>query len=512
MAEDVASRFMRLFAGYADAHGTYEREEKNTSKSGKMEIKKTARTVREPVTVELWREHLGGRRSLGVIPIRADGSCVWGCIDIDVYDGLVHADLVKNVESRNFPLVVCRSKSGGAHVFLFLKEPTAAGDVQAMLRQVAAALGHGGSEIFPKQTQILAERGDLGNWLNMPYFGGDETNRAGVKKTAATMSVSEFLRVAEATRATLDDLDVKTEVVKDETLNDGPPCLQHLASAGFPEGTRNNGMFALGVFCKKKFGERWPEVLEKYNREYMRPPLDSGEMVDLIKRLEKKDYHYRCKDSPIVEHCNSTLCRTRRYGVGGGSAAGSYPNIGGLSVLDTEPPLWFVDVDGRRVEVTTEQLQNYRLFQKVCMEKLHVCYQNLTQNTWVGMVGETMQQVTKIEAPPDTSIHGYFLELLEEFCVNRHRAETREGLAGGKPWEDEETGKIFFKLSGLTKHLEINKFTYWGRNKVSSEVRALGGTDFIVVGKAGVRVLWVERKMFAELVKQPLPKKHVDPI
>lgn len=504
---------MKLFAGYPDAHGTYTTAEKNVSKSNKMEIKKTARTVREPVTIELWRDHLSGKRSLGVIPIRADGTCVWGCIDIDIYDGLSLAELVKTIEARKFPLVVCRSKSGGAHVFLFLKKATSAGDVQAALRQVAAALGHGGSEIFPKQTQILAERGDLGNWLNMPYFGGDATDRAGVKKTAAIMSVSEFLRIAESERASVDDIEVKTVAVQDETLADGPPCLQHLAGAGFPEGTRNNGMFALGVFCKKKFGERWAEVLEKYNRSYMKPPLDSGEMVDLIKRLEKKEYHYRCNDSPIVEHCNSTLCRTRRYGVGGGGgAAAAYPTLGGLSVLDTEPPLWFVDVDGRRIEVTTDQLQNYRLFQKVCMERLHICYQNLTQNTWVGMLGQTMQQVTKIEAPPDTSIQGYFMELLEEFCMNRHRAESREGLQSGKPWEDDVSGKIYFKLSGLTKHLELSKFNYWGRNKISSEVRAVGGTENISVGKVTIRTLWVERKMFAELMKQPLPKKHEDPI
>lgn len=512
MADEAAARFMKLFAGYADAHGTYEREEKNASKSGKMEIKRTARTVREPITIELWRAHLSGEKSLGVIPIRADSTCLWGCIDIDVYDGLSLADLVKNIEDRKFPLVVCRSKSGGAHVFLFLRAATDASDVQAALRQMAAALGHGGCEIFPKQTQILAERGDLGNWLNMPYFGGDQTNRAGVKRSAAIMSVSEFLRIAEAAKADIRDVDVKTVSTNDETLNDGPPCLQHLAGVGFPEGTRNNGMFALGVFCKKKFGERWADVLEKYNREYMKPPLDSGEMVELIKNLERKEYNYRCKDSPIVEHCNATLCRTRRWGVGGGQAAGTYPTIGGLSVLDTEPPLWFVDVDGRRVEVTTEQLQNYRLFQKVCMEKLHICYQNLTQNTWVGMVGSVMQQVTKIEAPPDTSIHGYFLELLESFCTNRYRAETKEGLVDGKPWEDDETGRIYFRLSGLTKHLDTLKFTYYGRNKISSEVRALGGTEFLNIGKTGVRVLWVHRRVFVEQVKVPLPKRDAVPI
>lgn len=513
MADSVASRFLHLFAGATDAYGTHGAPEKNTGKSGKMEIKKTARTMRAVVNEALWQGHLDGTNPIGIIPIRADGTCMWGCIDIDVYP-INHAAIVAEIEKRKFPLTVCRTKSGGAHLFMFLKKSTSAEEVQQILRQMAAALGYGNSEIFPKQTQILAERGDMGNWLNMPYFAGDKTERYGVKKTATAMSMSEFLRVGESSRIDLDEIRIDpvssgSDAVNDD-MADGPPCLQHLAVTGFPDGTRNNGMFALGVFCKKKFGERWSEVLEKFNREYMKPPLDSEEMVELIKNVGRKEYNYRCKDSPIVEHCNSVLCRQRKWGVGGGT--GEFPNIGGLSVLDTDPPLWFVDVDSKRVELSTDQLQNYRLFQKMCMERLHICYQNLTQNTWVGMVGTAMQQVTKIEAPPDTSVHGYFLELLEEFCMNRHRAETPDGLLQGKPFEDEETGKIYFKLSALTKHLEIQKFMTWGRNKVSSEVRALGGTHFFNVGKQGVRVLWVPSKLFSEPGKTPLPKSHKDPI
>jgi hypothetical protein len=34
---------------------------------------------------------------------------------------------------------------------------------------MAATLGYEGCEIFPKQTEILVDRGDTGNFLNLPY-------------------------------------------------------------------------------------------------------------------------------------------------------------------------------------------------------------------------------------------------------------------------------------------------------------------------------------------------------
>ena len=36
--------------------------------------------------------------------------------------------------------------------------------------------------------------------------------------------------------------------VDKEVIANGPPCLQFLTSKGFPEGTRNNGLFNIGIF------------------------------------------------------------------------------------------------------------------------------------------------------------------------------------------------------------------------------------------------------------------------
>ena len=167
-----SERFMALFAGLDRAHGKYELN--GSSKGSKVGGK--ASTILGPVTLELWNRHIDGKLGLGIIPIREDGTVVWGAIDIDVYEGMDLPKLEAECESLKLPLVICRTKSGGAHLFLFCKEPLKATIVRSKLIQFASALGHVGVEVYPKQTE-LASKEDVGNWLNMPYFGGDMTTR-----------------------------------------------------------------------------------------------------------------------------------------------------------------------------------------------------------------------------------------------------------------------------------------------------------------------------------------------
>ena len=98
--------------------------------------------------------------------------CKWGCIDIDIYNLDHKLVLMRKIKELKFPLVTFRSKSGGAHLFLFAISLFLHHMMQSKLKAMADALGYAGSEIFPKQTEILVERGDTGNFLNLPYHGG----------------------------------------------------------------------------------------------------------------------------------------------------------------------------------------------------------------------------------------------------------------------------------------------------------------------------------------------------
>lgn len=492
---------MRLFEGYREAHGTHGTP--SSSRGVKKEIKKTASTVREPVTAELWRQHIAGDRPLGIIPINEENMSRWGCIDVDRYD-VDHAEAVWKL--RDTPLVVCRSKSGGMHVFLFSQEFVPADEMRHTLQSLAASNGWGGSEIFPKQTQILKERGDLGNWLNMPYLGGDSTERYCVKENGLAMSLEEFLDFAES-RA-VDDLE-SVEPEAGEDLSDGPPCLQHLTGQGFPDGMRNNGLFALGVYCKKKYGEHWRHHLEEFNRTSMRPPLESDEVMDIQKRLEKKDYNYACKDVPLCNFCESAVCRTRKFGVG---ASGLFPEISGLSKLESDPPIWFLDIEGKRIELDTSQLQEYRLFQKACMEQITVFYMPMRADTWASMIGSAMESAVIIEAPHEMSTHGHFMEILDSFCHDRHRGQRWQDIFDGRPFYDEDTKAHWFRLKDLIKLLERENFRQWGRNKIGKEVKQLGGQRGVNIEGKFVRLFFVPDDIFEDPDPDVSPPEVGDPI
>ena len=159
-------KFMSIFDGLKEAHGYFKIE--NTGSNGKAKGK--AGVLREPQTQKLWENHLTGTGSgLGIIPINSDNMCKWGCIDVDQYP-LDHKMLIEKVRKLKLPLVVCRSKSGGAHCFLFAKEWVDAKDMQKSLQNMSSALGYGDSEIFPKQIKLHLDRGDVGNFLNLPYY------------------------------------------------------------------------------------------------------------------------------------------------------------------------------------------------------------------------------------------------------------------------------------------------------------------------------------------------------
>jgi len=194
----------------------------------------------------------------------------------------------------------------------------------ARLKEVAAMLGHGGVEIFPKQI-TMAPDADGGSWINLPYYNGIMAARYAVRADGSAMDLEQFLEYAESLRQPLDWF--KTPLVVSPDLPGGPPCLQHLIQIGFPQGTRNGGLLNLGVYCKKAFPDNWQETLRDMNQKYMQPPLDAAEVKTVIGSVKKKSYNYTCHQQPIAAHCNKPLCLTCKFGISDGDNGGLVQEI-----------------------------------------------------------------------------------------------------------------------------------------------------------------------------------------
>jgi hypothetical protein len=507
----LTERLYKLFLGNGRAHGVF-----NVTKDRDRDGKKQgyARVIQEHTTPEHWDKHISGDAGLGIIPIKDNNHCHWGAIDVDNYN-IDHRVLIEKLKKHKFPAVVCRSKSGGAHIYFFFSEEISAAELQPKLAEISSVLGHSGCEIFPKQTEILVERGDTGNFINMPYFGGENTVRYAFGPNGDSLTLEEFITFAEDSQMTVDEfLALETKHKKsEELLPHGPPCLQHLCSQGFGEGGRNNALFSLGVYARRAHKDEWENVVQQYNMKYMKPPLSANEVATIIKQLQKKDYFYKCDDQPISSFCNKDVCMTRKFGVGPGSRNN---DLSSLTKIAGDPPIWLLNVDGQRVELSTDALVSQSAFQKECVSQINKFPLKMTDRAWQIRMQELLENITVVETAPDTTLKGTFEDLLASFCCDRARGFEKEEIVQGiAVWMD---GRIYFQIKDLVKHLTVNNFLNYSVNKVGLRLRELGGERiFWSVGGKGTHVWHFAQGHFGDAAKNksiglppvPKPKKDV---
>ena len=243
----LADEMLAAFEGSKVAHGTT--TVGRIGRNGKADA--DSRIVRQALTVEIMQGHIDGEQGVGAIPINEENKCKWGALDIDIYD-LDHNELQQRIQKLKLPLLHCRSKSGGAHLYLFLKEYEQAKVVREYLLEMAVALGHSGCEIFPKQDTILAERGDVGNFINLPYFNADLPRRYCFNSKVEAMEIDDFIKAIHKNTVPVSKLEgLRSNNNKPrKLLSDAPPCLQHLFRDGPSGEERNKKLFMLGVFVE----------------------------------------------------------------------------------------------------------------------------------------------------------------------------------------------------------------------------------------------------------------------
>jgi hypothetical protein len=461
-----AKRMLAVFEGSSDGHG--KTTVGRVTRTGKTEA--NSRVVRDPLTEALVQAHLDGKQGIGSIPINKENKCRFGALDIDTYD-LDIAALARRVASLNLPLFVCRSKSGGAHLFLFLKDWEPAALIREFLTEMSIVLGHAGCEIFPKQDKILSERGDVGNFINMPYFNAETTTRYCLDKNGEALELEAFLEAAERGRVSIMDLGNLTLTGDRKYFTDGPYCLEVMCSKGPITENRNITLFAMGVYCRKKWPDDWRRHHEEYNRTLIYPPLDAAEVVNIQKSLDKKEYFYQCNQCPLKDHCDKRICKTRPFGIG--DDASDMPQISGLTIQLSDPRLYFLDVDAKRIELSTDQLQNPVQFQKACMEQIQKMPAVPRPASWQRLVSDLMENATLLEVPEELTLQGQFVEHLRVYCTSRIRAMVPEELEMGKPYTDR--GLTKFTMSGLTQFLKNRGFVAMSRPQMQEALKKLNG-------------------------------------
>lgn len=429
--------FNELFIGSERSHGLWDAE-------------RGATTVREPAGPADYANHLSGIVGLGLVPVRQNGTCRFGAIDVDV-DNIDHAALLAKVLERRIPLNVCRSKSGGAHLYAFAAEPGwPAERLRDALRKWSALLGYPAAEIFPKQAKITSR--NLGNWINLPYFANERTTRYALGPAGA-LSLHDFLTgvlfLTDEAVAAVDE----GPPAFDETQM--PPCLRTLRQNGLPEGGRNQGLFNFGVFFRKSCPNSWEDKLVQLNQAVLTPPLAYRELKTVISSVGRVKYQYTCSQSPIREHCDREACVKLPFGVGHmpWNEKGTYDDmlISRLRKLLTDPPRYVIEVNGHDVELSSEEFISFGRFRIRLLELLDLVIEPMKQPSWESTIKTLLQQKEDIAAPEEASLAGQLMERVMEFLSHRDRARSLEDLLRGLPVTEDD--RVLFRVTDFQRFL-----------------------------------------------------------
>jgi len=275
--------FASLYAGAPDRYGIY------NWINGKNDLNEYD-SIRKPLTLDLIDKHLKGEISLATVLINKDNKCKSGAIDFDDHKkGGIKKEfdydlLQKKIEFFNLPLNIIKSKTGGAHAWLFLDQHYPAKWIRHKLKKFAYQLvGHTNIEMFPKQNKI----GDFGSLLNLPYYKGN--SRQLIDLDGNPLNLKEMLKIAPSRVRKYEDLKPFDLIAKKE----------------FPEG-RNNRAFSATSFLKKHYPDDWEERVVEYNKIFFDDHAD-GALTDkelqqtVISSNERKDYHEQLKEEVPTE-------------------------------------------------------------------------------------------------------------------------------------------------------------------------------------------------------------------
>lgn len=457
---------MTLFKGSTHAHGVYT---ETMDDPLKKKVKGKAMTVATGPTLKKWTQHFIGEIGIGIVPINEENNCYWGVLDID--GEVDHVLLQTRIQEMNLPLVVCYSKSKSAHCFLFVENPIEASMMRSVLEEMASKIGFAGCEIFPKQDRLNLAQGDLGNWLNMPYFGD---TRLGVLLTDGILveqDIDSFLEYAYSKRITPESFTALTKSMSklidtldnDPDLKDAPPCLQYiLMTLGITDGSRNKILFNIAVFCKKKFPEEtYKDKVKEIHDKYSPEPLALRELDTIIESATKKEYRYTCKDGALKQFCNSSTCIERTYGI---ELSHEIKTIKNAVRIMSKPEVYGVEVEleaglPAKVYVSTEDLFAQEKFRMECSRQLFKTFMPMKNETWNKISTNIINSAINQDPPTDMSEEHTLYAALIEYLVNKLRPNIAVLAEPDGVYHDEAKHMIYFKLEDFKSYL-IRKLVY----------------------------------------------------
>ena len=441
----MVEEFVKLFTGLTDNFGKADMS-KAKFDTERNKIKPEYMWTGHPITSTHYQEHLDGKISIGIQPCTRQGKVSFGCIDIDPtnYKDFKISTLLFLIEKHKLPVVPCRSKSGGLHIYIFLKEEISAQAMRDSLLTLLLPLElKRTTELYPKQVELIDTPGQF---INLPYQNTKETTRYAFNKNNEPLSLDEFIKAAHNSQLAASELNALVTKCNEDILKggdpefaDGPPCLQRLSKNKLTDG-RDRFMYNYMVFAKKKYKDSWPDKVNEANK-YFQTPWTLEEINKKIKFWKKDTAGHTCNDEPIHSQCMKHICVQRAYGVISDSTK-AFPHIYGLTIVNyTLPLLRFMvekpDGEPAECEMLREDFPTQRKLLNTIYGHAHFMPDSLTPIKYREFLNRVMiPKPTVIDPPEGAAYKDQLYPYLYEFCINGTRATKKSEIRGGLCWTE----------------------------------------------------------------------------
>jgi len=294
---DELGLFSGLFRGRDDVWGSVE------GKSNK-----------EPVTIEHYRDHLEGKRSLGIYPLLDDGTCYFFAVDLDEKNFAKALQIRNELKTLGINVYICESKSKGFHVYGF-GDGLVAKDVRYLLGGLLDKLGIA-AEIFPKQDKLDTVI-KYGNYINLPCFGLSRQFQSADNKPIPTAQALALItkNTPEAINKAKEKVPAPAPIMTPIKPTKGkeskkriksPPCVDKILK-GVSAGVRDEAAFALARHYLDQ-GDVPEEVLARLLiwDAKNRPPIADMRMLQTKVQSAEHGYAFGCNS--ITSGLLSEMC------------------------------------------------------------------------------------------------------------------------------------------------------------------------------------------------------------
>lgn len=524
ISELQLNNFKDLFVGNTLNYGRHMYAFAN--KQGDKEKGTNSSIKNKLLTIKEYRQHLNGVEGLGIIPIDADNMSKFAVIDIDVYNQDFKPYL-EAIERHNFPLVPFYSKSGGLHIYVFFRDRVRSKDAVDRLKKISRILGitlfvkqhkNEALEIFPKQTKLSV--GQMGNWINLPYYNAEDTKQSVILNGKA-LDFNSALMHMKSKLTSIIELD---ELLDDLPYNDAPPCLQtlYLLSMLGENNGRNNYLFSFGVYLKKKDENYFEQAVMKINNE-LEVPLETKEVEEtLLSSLRKKDYTYMCTTAPCVDFCDKKVCQKREYGIG--QMGGYFSNLifGDMVQYQTASPYYEWEVKGQDVAEfkilrfkNEDEVIKQDVFLRLCFRELRFLPFKMKQTEWFKLVNQALTSIKfkDVDKEDDTSPEIRFHNAFYEFLTARAPATTKDQIFGKRVYFSQRDDRFYFRTKDFVTYLyEYKNFRLFSSGEVHGMLRDIGVLTKVLRTETGkqIRVMGIIKDKVHEEYKSVPDNYEVD--